>query len=173
MSDSTYEPYLALAEELDVPVGLHTGIGPAGVSYDPCCRGFRVALGNPTLVEEAINRHPRLRLSLMHAGWPYLHDTIAVMTVYPQVYADLGSINWYFPRAEFHAYLGALMRAGLGTRLMFGSDQMYWPEAIGMAVEAIESAELTTAEKRDIFYNNAARFFGVSPASIDTDRTGP
>lgn len=163
LSDAAFEPYLALAEELDAPVALHTGIGPAGTSYDPCCADFRAALGNPLHVEAALNRHPRLRLSLMHAGWPFLADTIAVMTVYPQVYADLGSLNWYFPRNEFHAYLGALMRAGMGKRLMFGSDQMYWPEAIGMAVESTESADLTATEKRDIFYENAVRFFRLGP----------
>lgn len=160
LSDPAYEPYLALAEELDIPVAVHTGIGPAGTSFDPCCTGFRARLGNPLLLEEALNRHPRLRLSLMHAGWPYLQDTIALMTVYPEVYADLGSINWYFPRAEFHAYLSALIRAGLGKRLMFGSDQMLWPEAIGMAVEATDSAPfLSEEERRDIFYNNAQRFY--------------
>jgi predicted TIM-barrel fold metal-dependent hydrolase len=42
---------------------------------------------------------------------------------------------------------------------MFGSDQMVWPEAIGMAIEGIESAKfLSKEEKRDIFYNNASRF---------------
>jgi len=164
LSDPLLEPYLALAVEFDAPVSLHTGIGPAGTSLDPCCLEFRARLGNPMHVEEALNRHPGLRLSLMHAGWPYLHDTIAVMKVYPQVYADLGAINWCLPRAEFHAYLGALVRSGLGERLMFGSDQMFWPEAIGMAVEATESAELSASEKRDIFYNNAVRFFG--PASL-------
>ena len=42
---------------------------------------------------------------------------------------------------------------------MFGSDQMVWPEAIGLAIEGIESADFLTAEqKRDIFYNNAVRF---------------
>jgi len=36
---------------------------------------------------------------------------------------------------------------------------MVWPEAIGMAVDGIESAAFLTAEeKRDIFYNNAVRF---------------
>jgi hypothetical protein len=36
---------------------------------------------------------------------------------------------------------------------------MVWPEAIGMAVEGIESAAfLTEEEKRDVFYNNAVRF---------------
>jgi uncharacterized protein len=53
--------------------------------------------------------------------------------------------------------------AGLGKRLMFGSDQMRWPEAIGWAVAATEEAPFLTAEqKRDIFYNNAVRFLGVT-----------
>jgi predicted TIM-barrel fold metal-dependent hydrolase len=95
----------------------------------------------------------------MHAGWPYLQETVALMSGYPQVYADLSAINWLIPRAEFHAYLQALVRAGLAQRLMFGSDQMYWPEGIGLAIEGIESATFLTAEqKRDIFYNNAVRF---------------
>lgn len=39
---------------------------------------------------------------------------------------------------------------------------MVWPEAIEMAVEGIESAAfLTEEEKRDVFYNNAARFLGL------------
>ena len=43
---------------------------------------------------------------------------------------------------------------------MFGSDQLLWPEGITSAIEGIESAEsLTANEKRDIFYNNAVRFF--------------
>lgn len=49
---------------------------------------------------------------------------------------------------------------------MFGSDQMHWPETIGRAVDAIESAEFLTAEqKRDIFYNNAARFLRLDASS--------
>lgn len=36
---------------------------------------------------------------------------------------------------------------------------MFWPEAIAMAIDGIKSATfLTKEEKRDIFYNNAARF---------------
>jgi predicted TIM-barrel fold metal-dependent hydrolase len=159
LSDPTYTPYLALAEELDVPVSVHMGLGPPGISFDPCCRGFRASLGNPAVLEEALNRHPKLRLNVMHGGWPYLQETIAVLLTYPQTWTDLGWIDWGLSRAEFHAYLGALLRAGLGTRVLFGSDQMYWPEAIGMAVDAVDSAAfLTPAEKRDIFYGNAVRF---------------
>ena len=100
------------------------------------------------MLEEALNRHPKLRLNVMHGGWPYLQETIALLFMYPQVYTDLGAIDWALPRAEFHAYLGALMRAGFGKRVLFGSDQMYWPEAIGMAVDAIDAATfLTHAEQ--------------------------
>ena len=68
-------------------------------------------------------------------------------------------IAWTQARSEFHAYLRRLVEAGLGRRLMFGSDEMEWPEAIGMAVEALESASfLTAAQKDDIFYASASRF---------------
>jgi len=158
LTDSLFVPYLALAEELDIPVGVHTGVGPAGTPYT-CCPKFRVSYGNPILLEEVLIRHPKLRLYMMHGGWPYLEETKAIMSVYPQVYADLATINWIIPREEFHEYLRDLIRAGLGKRLMFGSDQMVWPEAIGMAIEGIESATFLSKEaKRDIFYNNAVRF---------------
>ena len=72
---------------------------------------------------------------------------------------DVAVINWYLPRPEFHRYLQRLVEAGFIKRIMFGSDQMVWPDAIGLGIEAIESAGLLDDEqKRDIFYNNAARF---------------
>jgi hypothetical protein len=157
--DPRMERHWTLAEELDIPVGLHTGLAPPNTPYQ-CCPKFRITLGNPALLEEVLIRHPKLRVYLMHAGFPYLQETIAIMHMYPQVYADLGVIDWNRSREEFHEYLRALMNAGLGRRLMFGSDQMVWPDAIGLAIEGIESASFLTAEqKRDIFYNNAVRFF--------------
>lgn len=157
-NDPKMEPYWALAEELDIPVGLHTGLAPPNTPYQ-CCPKFRNPLGNPALMEEVLIRHPKLRVYLMHAGWPYLQETKAIMHMYPQLYADLAAIDWLRPREEFHEYLQALVRSGLGKRLLFGSDQMVWPEGIGMAIDGIESASfLTQEQKRDIFYNNAVRF---------------
>jgi hypothetical protein len=158
-NDPVMEPYFALAEEMGIPVGIHTGISFPGTPYDPCCPKFRVTLGNPILVEEVLIRHPRLRIYLMHGGWPYLQETKAILSMYPQVYVDLAAISWISPRQEFHDYLRELIVAGFGKRLLFGSDQMEWPEAIGMAVDGIESATfLTEEQERDIFYNNAVRF---------------
>jgi len=152
-NDMKVDPYFSLAEELDLPVLIHTlGIGP----YLP---GFRCAAGNPLLLEDVLVRHPKLRLYVENAGYPYKEEMIAMMYQYPQLYADVSTITWVIPRAAFYDYLKAFIRAGLGKRIMFGSDQMVWPEKIGTAVEAIKQAPfLTDEQKRDILYNNAVRF---------------
>ena len=157
-SDEWFEPYLALAEEFDIPVGIHTGLAPPGTAYG-CCPDFSVSLGNPLRLEPMLKRHPKLRVWMAHAGWPYLEETKAILYMYPQVHADLSVINWIIPRQEFHDYLEALITAGLGDRLMFGSDQMVWPESITLAIEGVDSAAfLTPEQKRAIFHDNAARF---------------
>lgn len=171
-NDPKMEPIWALAEELDLPVGFHTGLGPTRTPYT-CCPKFRNSFGNPALLEEVLIRHPKLRIYLMHAGFPYMQETIAILHMYPQVYADLGVLDWARPREEFHEYLRTLMRSGFGKRLMFGSDQMVWPEAIGMAVEGIESAAFLTADqKRDIFFNNAVRFFRLDEKRVARNAAG-
>ena len=44
---------------------------------------------------------------------------------------------------------------------------MIWPAAIDVAIEGIESASfLSDEQKRDIFYNNAARFLDLSQEQI-------
>ncbi len=157
-NDPRLEPYFALAEELDIPVAIHTGAGPPRAPYEGAPLS-RAGLGNPLLLEEVLVRHPNLRVYLMHAGEPWFEGTVAIMTSYPQVYADLGVLDWAYPPDVFYEYLERLIRRGLGKQLMFGSDQMVFPEMIGRAIATVESAPgLTENQKRDIFYNNAARF---------------
>ncbi len=59
------------------------------------------------------------------------------------------------------------MEAGFTSRVMFGSDQMVWPETIEHAIRVIEEAPfLDEEQKRDILYNNAARLLCLSAAEI-------
>lgn len=165
LGDPKYEPYLALAEEFDIPVALHTGSMPGGTTFDPCCRTARARLGNPEYVEEALNRHPKLRLNLMHGGWPYLEQTIAILMLYPNVNLDTGALAWLLPRPAFHGILRQLVEAGHSDRIMFGSDHMFWPDAIGLSIDAVETASfLTEDQKQDIFFNNAAKFYRLPVA---------
>ena len=131
-------------------------------------KNYRVDYGNPIHMNEIIAMYPNLRLYLMHAGYPFLDNTIAIMKVYKHVYADLSRMNWSSAtRVAFHKYLQALVEAGLGKQLMFGSDGSGYPEAIGLAIDGIKSADfLTEEQKRDIFYNNAVRFLGLTEQEI-------
>jgi predicted TIM-barrel fold metal-dependent hydrolase len=71
------------------------------------------------------------------------------------------------PRAAFYRYLQEIVEAGYGDRVMFGSDQMIWPGIIEPSIEAIEQAPfLTPEQKRDILYNNAARFLRLGKEEI-------
>lgn len=164
--DPRLESYFALAEELDIPVCFHTGFSEPMTPYttDP---DFRVRYNNPLLLEDVLVKHPKLRLYIAHGGYPYIQETIALMLMYQQVYMDISAINWLLPRQEFHDYLQRLMRLYMGKRIMFGSDQMIWPDAVGMGIEAVESAEFFSEDqKRDIFYNNAVEFLRLEDSRL-------
>jgi hypothetical protein len=164
--DSRFEPYLAVAEDLDIPVGIHIGTGPQGAPYLGFDR-YRAALHSPLTLEDTLIRHPKLRVYIMHAGWPMLDDLLAVLWAHPHVYVDVAGIVFGLPRAEFYRYLQRIVEAGFGKRVMFGSDQMVWPGLIERSIQAIQAAPfLSKTQKRDILYNNAARFLRFSEADI-------
>lgn len=166
-TDSLPSAWFALAEQLDLPIGVHMGFGGAGAPFG-MSPAYRMALSNPLQLEPILVRHPKLRVWVMHAGWPMLDQMVGLLETYPQVYVDVSAIDWFIPRAEFHAYLRRLVQAGFANRIMFGSDQMVWPAAIGRAIDAIESAPFLTArDKRDIFCRNAVRFFRLQSSLGD------
>ncbi|SEB51774.1 Amidohydrolase [Terriglobus roseus] len=127
-----------MAEELDLPVAIHLGPGPPGAPYLGAPK-HRMSLGDPLLLEPVLAKHPRLRLYVMHAGWPMADHMVALMW-FPQVYVDTAVIDFTQPRAEFWTYLKHLVDAGYGKRIMFGSDQMVWPDAVPSAIDSIRSA---------------------------------
>lgn len=156
--DPRMEPLWALAEELDLPVGLHMGLGWPGVNEQ--MPKMRMRLGDPLLLEDVLVRHPRLRIFVMHAGWPHLDGMLAMLHSFPNLYVDVGVIDWAKPEAEFHAYLKRLVDSGFSDRILYGSDQMVWPDAVSISIGRIRTAPfLTRQQKRDILFNNAVRFF--------------
>ena len=167
VDDEAYEPYFALAEELDIPVGVHMGEGPPGGIHILGTSTYRVRLGSPLLLEDVLVRHKKLRMYAMHYGSPLVDEMIAMLFSHPNLYVDIACNNWLNPRAQFYSHLQRLVEAGFGKRIMWGSDQMVWPWAIDVAIEAIEQAPfLSEEQKRDIFYNNAARFLRLSKEDI-------
>ncbi len=168
--DPRWEPYFALAEELDIPVGLHLGEGPPAAARFPGYETYRASLTSPFQLEKVLLKHPKLRIYVMHYASPLVDEMIAMMFTHPNLYVDVACNNWSFPRAQFHDALKRMVDAGFEKRIMVGSDLMYWPGAIGEAIKSIETAPfLSDGQKRDILYNNAARFLRLSDAVIARD----
>ena len=59
-----FDPYLAIAEELDIPMSIHVGTGPPGAPYLGFTK-YRARLHSPLTIEDALIKHPKLRVSLM------------------------------------------------------------------------------------------------------------
>jgi predicted TIM-barrel fold metal-dependent hydrolase len=96
----------------------------------------------------------------MHAGYPMIENTIALMQQYPQVYAETGVLQTVMTTEGYETLLKQFIDAGLGKRLMYGTDQMIWPSMIDHSLDLVEKTKvMTREEKRDFLYNNAVRFF--------------
>ena len=153
-SDESLYPYYALAEKYNIPVGIHTGL--AGPNHGS--PKFKVSLGTPSLFETLLQKFPKLKVWIMHAGAPYLEETIAIMKYYPNVYTDISAINnpYIFPKSYFHFIMKRLIDAGFENRLMFGSDN----GDIKNAIDNVKELDFLTEEQKEkIFYKNAEEFF--------------
>lgn len=161
--DPRLDPYFTLAEEYDIPVSIHLGLAPPGAAYaskDSSRPSYRVAAGSPVLLEQVLVRHRRLRISVMHAGWPRLEEMISIMQQYEQVYVDLGVLHWALPHAVFQDVLTRLTDAELSDRIMYGTDG--GPAQLKAGVQAILHAPmLTEQEKQLILHDNAIRFYRI------------
>jgi len=168
LADPFYDPYLKICEEYGIPVAIHTGGGPPETTYRGSPKA-RLLLGNPLLIEDVLVKYPKLKIYLMHSGVNYYHEALRLMLSYPQVYTDLGVVLWVHPMPKYYGreFLLRAKEFGMLDRVMFGSDQMVWPHGIEMSLEQLESFDfLTQDEKRDILYNNAAKFLGLSDEQI-------
>jgi hypothetical protein len=157
-SDMSVDQYFGLAEELDIPVAIHMGTGGSGRANLTSPK-FRGSMGNPLLLEEVLARHPKLRVQVMHAGYPMIDNMLTLLQANSHVYVDVAGLIWSYPLVEVNRYIQRLVEAGFEDRVMFGTDQMEWPKLMAYSISIIQNADyLTPEEKRDILYNNAARF---------------
>ena len=156
-ADARLEPYWPLAAELDIPVGVHIGRGPPPQARPPgCCPNFNDDFGDPALLRPVLEKHPGLRIWLMHAGGPdFGAETLVLMKDYPNVHADMSVVNVLAPEQGHAASLRQFLDAGLIDRIMLGTDNL----PLGEIVRRMDAVPFLTAEPRaGIYCGNAARF---------------
>ena len=161
-SDPSVDKYFALAEELDIPIAIHMGTGGSGRA-NVAMPGFRGSMGNPLLLEDLLARHPKLRVQVMHAGYPMIDNMLTLLQANSHVYVDVAGLIWSYPIKEVNRYIERLVDGGFEDRVMFGTDQLEWPGLMAYSISIIQNADyLTPEQKRDILYNNAARFLRLN-----------
>ena len=152
--DPRMDPYYALAERLGIPVAFHTHSAPP-LTAAQCCPAFRLASGNPMLLENVLVKYPRLKVQIMHANPLVYPEVIDLLVQFPKVYVDISAWQMAYTRPKFHRLLREYVGAGLTGRIMFGSDGHDYAQAFA----AYESAEfLNERQLEGVFCRNAARF---------------
>jgi predicted TIM-barrel fold metal-dependent hydrolase len=126
---------------------------------------FRGSMGDPLLFEDVLARHPKLRLWIMHSGYPMIDNLLTLLQANSHVYVDVAGLIWSYPIKEVNRYIQRMVEAGFEDRVMFGTDQLLWPNLMAQSVNIIDTADyLSPEQKRDILYNNAARFLRLDQA---------
>jgi predicted TIM-barrel fold metal-dependent hydrolase len=107
-SDPSVDAYFALAEELDFPVAIHMGTGGSGRA-NVMMPKFRGSMGNLLLLEELLARHPKLRVQVMHAGYPKIDNMLTLLLANSHIYVDVAGLIWSYPIKEVNRYIERLV----------------------------------------------------------------
>jgi hypothetical protein len=156
LNDPALFPYYEVCERLGIPVFFHTGLDGPEPNRDIGPQ-FRVELGDPLLLQDVVVRFPKLKLVIMHMGWPFFDHGLYMLYAYPNVFMDVAVTDWILGKGLFERMLRETIDTVGSDRILFGSDQMAWPQMITPAVGAVRDAEfLTESDKRRILWENAA-----------------
>ena len=93
-----------------------------------------------------------------------IDNMLTLLQANSHVYVDVAGLIWSYPLVEVNRYIQRLVEAGFEDRVMFGTDQLQWPKLMAYSIGIIQNADyLSPEQKRDILYNNAARFLRLPP----------
>lgn len=110
-------PVYAKCMELNVPIGLHTGVN---FSSDGPIR-----YGSPLEVDQVACDFPDLVIICHHGGWPWPHESVAVAWKHPNVYLEFGAIApHYMVERGGWGDMVHFMDTVLRHKVLFGTD---WP----------------------------------------------
>lgn len=141
-NDRMVYPIYAKAEELGIPVMLHTG--------SSLFKGSRLKYGDPVHLDDVAIDFPDLNIIEVHCGRPIWYDTAFFLArLHPNVYMEISGLPpqnllTYFPELERNA-----------DKIIFGSD---WPGANPKRnIKTISQLPLSEDTKVKILGGNAAR----------------
>lgn len=153
-NDSKLDPVYRVAEEMQVPVMIHSGD-----TYNP--RG-KVKYAHPLHVDEVAVDHPDVNFVICHIGNPWIRDCMEVVYKNNNVYTDISGLVLGNFTDRFEVFMRKQLQEMLlygvePENVLFGSD---WPiSSMESYLEFIEEIKIPERDKRKIMFENAARLF--------------
>jgi len=154
-NDRRVYPLYAAAEELQVPVLIHSGHTGVGAG-EPGGGGVRLKYSNPMLVDDVAVDFPELTIILAHPSFPWQDEALSVARHKPKVHIDLSgwSPKYFPPSLVQHA------NSVLQDKVLFGSDYPLITPDRWLADFA--TLDIKPAVVPKILKDNAARLLGLS-----------
>lgn len=146
-NDQMMYPMYAKAEELGIPVMLHTGSSV----FD----GARLKYGNPIYIDDIAVDFPNLNILMVHSGRGLWYDQAFFLAkLHKNVYMEIAGLPpnrllTYFPELERNA-----------NKIIFGSD---WPglSSIAQNIEVIRQLPIAAETKDKILGINATKILKI------------
>jgi uncharacterized protein len=162
LNDPACFPLYEIAQRYRIPVFFHTGFGGPNPQEEFAPK-FRISLSDPLLLEDVVIHFPKLKVVIMHMGWPFYEHALYMLWAYENVYLDTATVDWLLGHKPFNRMLEEAVETVGSDRILFGSDQMVWPQMITPALESIRDAPfLSDQDKRNILGENARRLLKIS-----------
>ncbi|MER7477720.1 amidohydrolase family protein [Streptomyces sp. NPDC126510] len=150
-ADDLLRPAWGLLAEAGVPVVIHCGSGPAPGKHT-----------GPGPIARVLAEHPRLRLIVAHMGMPEYEEFLDLAERYGEVRLDTTMAFTDFTEALAPLPRRVLPRlAGVGDRVLFGSDFPNIPYPYLHQLDSLERLGLGEEWLRAVCHDNAAELFGL------------
>lgn len=150
INDKAFYPCYAKAQELGVPILIHTG--------SVILKGLRAKHVHPLMVDDVAFDFPDLKIICAHlGGWQYL-DAIGMLLHHRNVFADLS----FWPLHPLYRSIvpWSLLEQAVPDKILMGSD--YPPgQTPKEAAKAVRELPVSQEFKEKILGGNAARILGL------------
>jgi hypothetical protein len=150
INDKAFYPSYAKAQELGVPIMIHTGA--------VVVTGCRVKHVHPLMVDDVAFDFPELKIICAHLGGYSYMDVHNMLVRHPNVYADLS----FWPLNPYYKDLipWSLLEDTVPDKILLGSDYPYG-QTPKEAVEGVESLPISNDFKRKILGENPTKLLGL------------